>query len=93
MDKDFEDPGPVYDCLVFHDGERWQAVIDTSESGDLSAAQPLTDFKVAHEFRRFSDVDALNYCVNIFDEGTILSVVVDAGAHGSHVAGDSDAPN
>jgi hypothetical protein len=23
-EKDAEDAGPLYDCLVFHDGERWQ---------------------------------------------------------------------
>jgi tripeptidyl-peptidase II len=47
----------------------------------------MTDYKHARQYARFSDLDALNYCVNIFDEGSVLSIVTDAGAHGSHVAG------
>jgi tripeptidyl-peptidase-2 len=87
VEKDMEDPGPLYDCLVFHDGERWQALIDTSETGDMSNKLPMSEYRHAHEYARFSELDALNYCVNIFDNGSTLSIVVDAGSHGSHVAG------
>ena len=88
LEKDATDEcGPLYDCLVFHDGQRWQAVVDCSESGDLSTTEPMCDYKHLRQFRRFSDLDALNFCVNIFDEGAVLSIVVDAGAHGTHVAG------
>ncbi len=31
--------------------------------------------------------DALNFGVNIYDDGAVLSVVADAGSHGTHVAG------
>ena len=47
----------------------------------------MTDYRISQQYAAFSDLDALNYCVNIFDGGDTLSIVVDAGAHGSHVAG------
>ena len=47
----------------------------------------MTDYRVARQFKRFSDLDTFNYCVNIFDDGDTLSIVTDAGAHGTHVAG------
>lgn len=84
---DFEDPGPVYDCIVYHDGDRWQAVVDTTETGDMSTMEPMTDYRHSYQYKRFSDVDAMNYCVNIIDNGDILSVVTDVTPHGSHVAG------
>ena len=87
FEKNLEDPGPMLDCVVFHDGEMWQAVIDTTEQSDLSAVEPMTNYRHSQQFRRFSAVDNFNFGVNIFDDGTILSIVVDAGAHGSHVAG------
>ena len=86
-EKDLDEPGPVYDCLVFHDGTHWQAAVDTTGTGDFTDAIVMTDYRIKHQYSRFSQSDNCNYCVNIYDEGTILSIVVDAGAHGSHVAG------
>lgn len=86
-EKDFDEPGPVYDCVVFHDGTYWQAAVDTTGTGDFTDAVVMTDYRVHHQYSHFSKIDNCNYCVNIYDEGAILSIVVDAGAHGSHVAG------
>ena len=82
-----EDVGPVYDCIVYHDGVNWQAAVDTSELGDFSSASSMCDYRIKYEYGTFSEMDSLNYCVNVYDDGDILSIVTDAGAHGSHVAG------
>jgi hypothetical protein len=49
-----KDPGPIYDCLVFQDSKGlWRAVIDTTESGDLTRAVPMTDYKVERQWSHF----------------------------------------
>jgi tripeptidyl-peptidase-2 len=76
-EKEYEDLdlGPIYDCICFHDGERWQAAIDSFETGDFSAVDCMTDYRHSRQFARFSSVDNFNYAVNIFDDGNILSIV------------------
>lgn len=82
-----EDPGPVCDCVVFWDGSDYRAVIDVNETGDLTAATPMTDFKKERQYATFGTLDQMTYCVNIYDDGTVLSIVCDASPHGTHVAG------
>lgn len=87
LQDSFEDPGPVFDCVVFNDGAVWRAAIDTNENGDLGDEKVLTNYRLERQFGTFSDIDMLNYAVNIYDEGNLLSIVTDSGAHGTHVAG------
>lgn len=82
-----KDPGPIYDCVVFHDGTNWRAAVDTNENGDLSDEKAMTNYKVAQEWSTFDEESLGNYAVNIYDEGNLLSIVTDCGAHGTHVAG------
>ena len=52
-----------------------------------------TNFKAELKYGTFAGANLdkqgtlMNYAVNIYDEGSILSVVCDSGAHGTHVAG------
>lgn len=81
------DPGPMLDCVVFHDGEVWRAVIDTDEDGDLGDEQLMTDYHREHQWASFGEETMLNFAVNIYEEGRVLSIVADSGMHGTHVAG------
>jgi tripeptidyl-peptidase-2 len=81
------DPGPLWDCVVFHDGVDYRVVIDGEETGDLKQCKPMTSFAKERQFETFSVVDKFNYGVNFYNDGNILSIVTDASPHGSHVAG------
>ena len=85
--KTYDDPGPVFDCVVFHDGEHWRAAIDTDEDGELADESLLTDFHTERQHATFDEDSLLNFAVNIYDEGNTLSIVIVSGAHGTHVAG------
>ncbi|CAM9301659.1 unnamed protein product, partial [Chrysoparadoxa australica] len=89
-DKTYDDPGPILDCIVWNDGQDWCAVVGVaSDDGEnaLPQQEPMLDFQKKYQHRRFGEVDSFNYGIHIHDEGKILSIVVDAGAHGTHVAG------
>jgi tripeptidyl-peptidase-2 len=82
-----KDPGPVYDCVVFHDGVNWRAAIDTDEDGDLADERAMANFRLFREWATFDEESLLNFAVNVYEDGDLLSVVTDCGAHGTHVAG------
>ncbi len=85
--KGFDDPGPMYDCIVFHDGTHWRGVVDRDEDGMLDDEDLLEDYSIDHRWSTFGDTDLLNYAINIYEDGDLLSIVADAGSHGTHVAG------
>ncbi|KAL0088936.1 subtilase family-domain-containing protein [Phycomyces blakesleeanus] len=83
----YEDPGVILDCVVFNDGQDWRAVIDLQESGDLRGQPCLTDYRKEFKYHTFGETDLLNFSVNIYEDGNLLSIVTLAGSHGTHVAG------
>lgn len=54
--------------------------------GLLADFSPLADFAVERQYGFFSEQDGCAYGVKVYDEGNTLSIVVDAGAHGTHVS-------
>lgn len=86
-EKNYRDTGPVYDCVVFHDSVCWRAVVDTSETGNLSTCHILEDYARKGRYGQFGKGVMMNFAVNIYNDGDLLSVVVDGGSHGTHVAG------
>lgn len=97
----YEDQGPMVEAVVWHDGDRWVAALDTSDFSSNGAeaskgaladfGEPLTNFRDSRRYGTFSAEDACNYALNIYDDGNTLSIVVDAGSHGTHVAGIASA--
>ncbi|KAG1356236.1 hypothetical protein G6F62_002135 [Rhizopus arrhizus] len=87
LDKNYEDPGVLLDCVLFFDGKDWRAVIDVDESGDLRGQPCLTDYRKELQYHKFGKADLLNFSVNIYNDGDILSIVTLSGSHGTHVAG------
>jgi len=90
----YDDPGPVWDCVVFHDGAKWRAVVDTESKGDLTRSAPMTNYRDERQYATVGGVTntkdtaaLLNYVLNIYEDGKKLCIACDAGSHGTHVAG------
>ncbi|CAF3286943.1 unnamed protein product, partial [Rotaria sp. Silwood2] len=76
VEKKYNDPGPFLDCIVWNDGDKWIACIDTSEQGELDQCKCLTNYIDYHEFATFSAIDMVTYSVQIHNEINILEIVV-----------------
>lgn len=88
LEKNFDgyEPGPVYDCVVWHDGEHWNVLVDTDEDGDLRDEKRLRPFGVAREYAGFGPRVGCHFGVQVYEEGRRLSLVTVSGSHGTHVA-------
>lgn len=100
--KKYEDCGPSVDCVTWFDGEKWLAAMQTTEiyefygeekqdNGLLEKFEPLTNYRDCLKYGTFSPMDACNFVMNVYNDGKTLSIVVDAGSHGTHVAGITSA--
>ena len=92
------DVGPVFDVILFKDKNhggvdgRWKVAVDCSEVGDLQEA--IGEFRFDGEYSRFGE-ELLTFSVNVYgswdgadgDGDIIVSLVTNAGSHGTHVAG------
>ncbi|XP_024992283.1 tripeptidyl-peptidase 2 isoform X2 [Cynara cardunculus var. scolymus] len=91
--ESYDDKGPVIDAVVWHDGEVWRVALDTQsleddpKCGRLADFVPLTNYKIERKYGIFSKLDACTFVANVYNEGTILSIVTDSSPHGTHVAG------
>jgi len=81
-----DDPGPVYDCVLWSDGKEFHVIVDTDEDGDLGEETVLRPFGIAGEYAGFGDEEASNFAVQVYEDGDLLSIVTVSGSHGSHVA-------
>lgn len=87
LQKDFDDVGIVMDVVAWHDGKVWRAAIDCRGDGDLSNAPALANFAIEQQWASMGELEKMNYCLNIYDEGTVVSIVCNCSPHGTHVAG------
>lgn len=81
------DPGPIYDCVLWSDGKHWNVIVDTDEDGDLAEEKILQPFGVKGDYASFGEEEASHFSVQVYEEGSVLSIVTVSGSHGSHVAG------
>jgi tripeptidyl-peptidase-2 len=88
LQKAYEDPGPVYDVVTYKDGGgTWRVCVDTSECGELASAALLAPYRLEQKYGTLDAVSLLNFGVEVLGEGARTAICVDAGAHGTHVAG------
>jgi tripeptidyl-peptidase-2 len=87
MEKSYDAPSPVFDCVVFQMDNLWRVAIDTDEDGDLRHEDLLEDYSIKQQFAQFGSETLINFGVHTYNEGNLLSIIIPSSAHGTHVAG------
>ena len=78
----------MYDVVTYKDGGgTWRVCVDTSERGELASAALLAPYRLEQKYGTLDAVSLLNFGVEVLGEGARTAICVDAGAHGTHVAG------
>ena len=65
----------------------WRVIVSDREDGCVSDMTPLADFAIEHQWASFGESSQMNYGVNVYDDGAVVSIVCDVSSHGTHVAG------
>ncbi|XP_042890415.1 tripeptidyl-peptidase 2-like isoform X3 [Penaeus japonicus] len=86
LEKKYNDLGPAYDCVLYHDGDVWRACIDTSERGELESGIHLGEYRVTQQWASLTPTDQYNISINVHNDGNILEIVGMCSSHGTHVA-------
>jgi len=85
--QSYEDSGPLMDVVMYDDKGVWKTVIDIAANGDIANAIPVAPFGHSRQTGELGFGSAVTFCVQVYEGGKILSIVTDAGSHGTHVAG------
>lgn len=90
-----EKVGPIFDVVSFKFNGEWNVVVGTNEDGDLRNEKLLRDYALDGEYHTFPGIANVNFSIKVYSEN-LVSIVTQAGAHGTHVAsicaGNSDEP-
>jgi tripeptidyl-peptidase II len=88
-----DDPGPIYDVVMWYDGTECCCVVNTdnnehsaSDAVDLRAMDPVYGYSTRRQVLSCGVVDQMKMVVNMYDH-SVVSLVADVTPHGTHVAG------
>uniref|UniRef100_A0A914Z7P9 Peptidase S8/S53 domain-containing protein n=1 Tax=Panagrolaimus superbus TaxID=310955 RepID=A0A914Z7P9_9BILA len=74
----------VIDCVVWFDGQRWLACVDTSMGDNIQNVKVLTNYRDEYEFAYATNENV--FWISIKNDGNLLEIGSTYGIHGTAVA-------